>query len=375
MVAERVYGMTRRDPVEAEADGSRDLYDVSTWEPRTALDRLAVSVYRAVVTTLRGVVIVLGLLILVSQFLLGGIGATFAEDPYAIWLVTLSVIPALLLAGYIYVSDITTSEPLELLVGTFVLGVVFAGFAAIVNSLLGPLLRVIPVVGIVLFFYLVVAPVEEAVKLLAVRLHPYRSDSFDAVVDGAVYGAVAGLGFATIENALYITRGLSQSGEQFVVAVGDAQLTLVAGGGMLATVGLKGAIGNIIGAGGQITALRALAGPGHVIYSAFAGYYLGLAKFNSRNAGPIVAKGLLIATFIHGTYNVLVGVVPGLVALVFPDVSQLLVFFAFVLVYDGLFFGLLFRKLSRYRAAYEAVGADAERRESEFVPDRTEFER
>ena len=43
-----------------------------------------------------------------------------------------------------------------------------------------------------------------------------------------------------------------------------------------------------------------------VIYSAFAGYYLGLARFNRRYAGPVVLKGLAIAVSLHALYNVLV---------------------------------------------------------------------
>ncbi|TQR22379.1 hypothetical protein C9J85_12075 [Haloferax sp. wsp5] len=137
----------------------------------------------------------------------------------------------------------------------------------------------VPFLGQVFFFFLIVGPVEETVKLLAVRLYAYSHDSFNAVIDGAVYGAMAGLGFATIENALYITRN--------------------------ARVGFRRR--RIIAAGGTITAVRALAGPGHVIYSAIAGYYLGLAKFNKENAGPIVIKGLILAALVHATYNSTVG--------------------------------------------------------------------
>ncbi|MFB6118173.1 PrsW family intramembrane metalloprotease [Halosegnis sp.] len=357
--------MDQQDPVEAGADGSRDLYDISQWEPRTALDRLAVRVYRVGIRAARATVVLVAAAILLVQFLLGGIGATFAQDPYAIGLVALSVVPALALVAYVYLADVTTGEPLELLVGAFVLGVLFAGFAAILNSVLSAV-QVVPLVGPLLFFYLVVGPVEESVKLLAVRLYPYRDDRFDAVVDGAVYGAAAGLGFATIENALYITRQLEATGatNELITAVG-------VGGTAVAVLGQTGS--GIIGAGGNITAVRALAGPGHVIYSAFAGYYLGLAKFNPEDAGPIVVKGLLIAAFIHGTYNVTVGITPAVVGVFFPAVPPLALFFGFVLIYDGLFGALLVRKLSRYRAAYNAVEADNPDA-ADIRPERTEFE-
>jgi RsiW-degrading membrane proteinase PrsW (M82 family) len=373
--------MTRRDPIEARADGDTDLYDISTWEPRTWLDRLSTRVYNGGVAVTRAIFILLALLIVLVQFLLGGIGATLADQPAAVGLVVLSVVPALALVWYVYRADATEGEPLELLVGTFVLGVLFAGFAALINSLLGPALRTIPILGMVLFFYLVVGPVEETVKWLAVRLLPYRDDRFNSVVDGAVYGAVAGLGFATIENALYITRNLDVADGETAALVGEAAAAVGPEGaaavgigtlGIGAGVAQFGGVGQIIGSGGQITALRALAGPGHVIYSAFAGYYLGLAKFNPERAGPIMVKGLLIAAFIHGTYNSLVGIVSGL-ASYFLGIPILLAFFGFVVVYDGIFGYFLYRKLKRYQAAYREAHDD-EVDEATLSPELTEFE-
>jgi RsiW-degrading membrane proteinase PrsW (M82 family) len=343
--------MGNRDPIEAHGDGTRDLYDISTWEPRSTLDRLAVRLYHGVLKTIRLVVVLLAGLILLSQFLLGSIGATFAEDPYSVGLVLLSVVPALGLAAYVYVADVTSSEPLELLVGTFMLGILFAGFAAVLNTVLGPVVRGVPstlgVLGIA------------ALDPERVRLYAYRDRSFDAVIDGAVYGAAAGLGFATIENALYITRNLNASGNEFALgaALGAAGLGWVAAA--LADLSLPvaqssaGGIIGIVGTGGRIAALRALAGPGHVIYSAFAGYYLGLAKFNSENAGPIVVKGLLIAAFIHATYNTAVTYLPALVDLAGLEISTGVAFLGFILVYDGVFGYLLYRKIARYRSAYK----------------------
>jgi len=369
--------MTERDPVETSADGTRDLYDVATWEPRTALDRLATRAYRVGISAARVVLVLLAVVVLLVQVVLGGLGATLVEDPYAIGLVVLSVVPALGLAAYIYAADVTTGEPLELLVGSYVLGVLFAGFAAVVNTLLS-FVQIVPIVGLVVFFYLVVGPVEESVKLLAVRLYAYRDDRFDAVIDGAVYGAASGLGFATIENALYITRQLNATapGQEALAAVGAGGAAAWLVGSGVAQAGFAGSLQQIIAEGGQITTVRALAGPGHVIYSAFAGYYLGLAKFNADDAGPIVAKGLIIAAFIHGTYNVLAGIVPGVVSVFFPGVPLIVLFFGFVLVYDGVFGYLLYRKLARYRRVYRVTRPEPEMEagSDEFEVARTEFE-
>jgi RsiW-degrading membrane proteinase PrsW (M82 family) len=327
------------DPVQRASTDDADLYDVATWEPRTTLDRFAAWLYGGIVTTARASVVALAVLIVVAQFA-AALGLVFVDRPVVGVYVLLSVVPALAMAGLVWKADVTRREPLELLVVTFAFGFLFAGFAAVLNSavsgvFLGSLTEQSPLwlvlLAPALYYFLIVGPVEETVKWLAIRLYAFRSSRFDAVVDGAVYGAMAGLGFATIENAIYVGRE--------VVLASQAAESVSA-----AEIGL------------QTAAVRTLAGPGHVIYSAFAGYYLGLAKFNPEDAGPIVVKGLVIASVLHAVYNTAVTNLS-----VFTDalgVSAGLVFIGFVVVYDGGLFYVLYRKLTRYRAAYEDSGAD-----------------
>ncbi|WP_121741610.1 PrsW family intramembrane metalloprotease [Natronorubrum halophilum] len=329
-----------RDPVERADEQSRDLYDVSTWEPRSITDRLASAIYTGISYGFQTIVLVVALVITLA--LLVQPAVLVLEDPSLAVFFGLSVVPAALLAGFIWRTDITTNEPLGLLVGTFLLAVLFATFAAVVNSAFGPSLQAIPLVGTILFFYLIVGPVEEGVKLLAVRVFAYRSDTFDAVIDGAVYGAIAGLGFAAIENAIYIASTVSQAG------AGTGTVTAATG----------------------IATVRALVGPGHVIYSAIAGYYLGLAKFNPRYAGPLVVKGLLIAAFIHGTYNVTVGIAPELITSVLP-IGFGLAFVSYVILFDLVIGYYLYRKIARYRRTYLSVRDDTG---TPPKPERTEFE-
>jgi RsiW-degrading membrane proteinase PrsW (M82 family) len=332
---------SEEDPIASRADDDRDLYDVATWEERTSLDGLSVALYWLLTRSAKaGVVFVafVGLLAILGSF---GLGLLF--DPAIAILLGLSVIPALGLAAYVYVSDVTTAEPLSLLVATFLLSILTATFAAILNSVLQPYFRPFGFLGLVVFFFVVVGPIEETVKLLAVRLYAYTDDRFDAVIDGAVYGALAGLGFVVIENFVYIAQNVDM-----------AELT----------VGIA-----TLGAGDGIAALRALAGPGHVVYSAFAGYYLGLAKFNPENRGPIIVKGLVLAAAIHALYNTLVGPVTG-VASGLLGLPQVVALFGFVVVFQGTFGYVLLRKIWRYRDAYldtrDAVGEDVEPELDEF---------
>lgn len=316
-----------RDPIEEAADASLDLYDIATWEPRTTLDALSTSIYNWIIHITRATVILLALLILIAQFALSGF-ATMVNPTFGLFVV-FSILPAFLIAFYVWRTDITIREPLPMLVATFLLGVLFAGFAAILNSATQPIFTVIPVIGLALFFYLIVGPIEELVKWLAIRLYVYRTDHFDAVLDGAVYGAVAGLGFATIENIVYIGNAVQTSGMNV----------------------------SLIQSALPVTAARTLAGPGHVLYSAFAGYYLGLAKFNQENAGPIVVKGLLVAVFVHATYNTLMSYLPFSQLTAIIGLPTFLIFLLVILIYDGTFGYIIYRKISRYRHHYQTVNS------------------
>jgi RsiW-degrading membrane proteinase PrsW (M82 family) len=319
--------MSDRDPVQRGFD-DEDLYDVADWDPRSAFDRFSVSLYGFLHASRRYVLLVLAIVLFALQLSFAGL--LVVRRPSVGVLALLSAVPAIALVAYVWYGDPTRREPLETLAITFVLTVLFAAIAALVNTILGGFFRLIPVIGLPLLFFLVVGPIEEYVKWLAIRTHAYETDTFGAVVDGAVYGAVAGLGFATIENTLYIAQGYMQAASMGTMAQ------------------LQQAIGTATS--------RALVGPGHVLYSAFAGYYLGLAKFNPEDKGPIVVKGLLIAALIHGTYNTLVSTLPKV--LPFWNILTLL---AFVALFDGIVGYALYRKLSRYRAYYKRAGGERER--------------
>ena len=63
-----------------------------------------------------------------------------------------------------------------------------------------------------------------------------------------------------------------------------------------------------------------------------------------------MVKGLLVAVLAHGTYNTLVNYLPA----VGIELSGGTLFL-FVVVYDGAFAYYLYRKLSKYRDAYDAA--------------------
>ncbi|WP_458188395.1 PrsW family intramembrane metalloprotease [Haladaptatus sp. NG-WS-4] len=302
--------------------GGKDSYDIESWEPRTVTDKLALRLYRFLREVTRGVTLVVALAFVVVELAL--VGTTVVERPLLGVLSFFSVVPALALAVYIWQLDPTEREPLVTLVATFLLGVVFAAFAAVINTV-GFLLLAgtgVGILAIVPFFFLVVGPVEEFVKWLAVRFHAYRTPHFRTAVDGAVYGAMAGLGFATIENMTYVVGSVQRGGVGTVVSISGVAVT------------------------------RAIVGPNHVLWAAISGYYLGLAKLVSTDRGPIIVKGIAIPALLHGFYNSTAGFVTDWLTATVGG-STLFWLLVYVLVFAGLVGAYLFRKIRRARWYYE----------------------
>jgi protease PrsW len=129
----------------------------------------------------------------------------------------LGFVPMFLSAAFINWLDRYEKEPKILLGAAFVWGVVIAGGGAyILNTVVG--IGVYSITGSAsaadFSTTSIAAPIiEEALKGLAVLVVflMFRKE-FDSVLDGIVYGAITAMGFAAIENVLYIYRNGFQAG-------------------------------------------------------------------------------------------------------------------------------------------------------------------
>jgi protease PrsW len=195
-------------------------------------------------------------------------GSPDADLMYLIWL---SLIPCLIWLAFFYFQDWYQREPIWLIFVTFILGAASALVALVLNS--GGAAVLLAVFGKtttykVLELWLVVGPIEELVKMSAVLVFAYRRKEFDEPSDGVIYAAAAALGFAALENVLY----LANRGEQIIL--------------------LRGTFAN----------------PGHALYAAIWGLALSKAKaapnLASTRAG-IIALGWLIAAVVHAVYDTL----------------------------------------------------------------------
>ena len=126
-------------------------------------------------------------------------------------------VPMFVFAAVVNWLDRYEKEPKLLLGAAFIWGVVIAGGGAyILNTAVG--MGVYSLTGSVsaadFSTTSIAAPIiEEALKGLAVLIVflMFRKE-FDSVLDGIVYGAIVAMGFAAIENVLYIYRNGFQDG-------------------------------------------------------------------------------------------------------------------------------------------------------------------
>ena len=115
--------------------------------------------------------------------------------------------PGLFWLWFFLRKDAYGPAPRQLIAATFVLGCVATIPAAIIEYVvLGEsfLEESAGLGGLAAGMLLIVGPVEEACKFAVVRLKAYRSSYFDEPVDGLVYAASASLGFASVENLIYV---------------------------------------------------------------------------------------------------------------------------------------------------------------------------
>lgn len=126
-------------------------------------------------------------------------------------LILLAVLPTIFMIVFIYYKDSYEKEPVGLLVSLFALGM--AGtIPAVAYETAGDAF-------IGLFFYknsgiynlisafLGVALVEEGVKFIALYFRTWKNPNYNYKFDGIVYAVLVSLGFATVENILYVLEG------------------------------------------------------------------------------------------------------------------------------------------------------------------------
>ena len=122
------------------------------------------------------------------------------------YLLILGFAPAVFWLWYFYVKDRYAPEPRSWILRIFALGMLSTIPIAIIEALIGSLFPSD------FFLAVVVAPVvEEVGKFLVVFLFVFRRPVFDEPIDGIVYAVAAALGFAALENFVYLFAAYSET--------------------------------------------------------------------------------------------------------------------------------------------------------------------
>lgn len=175
-----------------------------------------------------------------------------------------------------YLREDRHPEPKHLLILTFLGGIAAAVLAVVAEVLLigkgGLATSQINPERSAFLFFLVIGLVEEYVKYLPLKLLIFRRPDFDEPVDAMIYMMTAALGFAAIENTLFIFPLFQQD----------------------LFAGLEVAANRFLGANLL-----------HALSSGIVGYFLARAFF-SPHRHHFVALGIILASILHALFNYLI---------------------------------------------------------------------
>lgn len=175
-------------------------------------------------------------------------------------IVTAGIAPGLALLSYFYLRDYYGTEPVTIVLRTFL-------FGAILVFPLMFLQYVLDAEGLIvsdfIHSFVITGYLEEFFKWFILIYTIYHHVSFDEPYDGVVYGSAVSLGFATTENLFYLVA----NGVEF--AFGRAILPVSS----------------------------------HALFGVIMGYYLGKGKFTENRKRAFLFLALLVPFILHGLYD------------------------------------------------------------------------
>ncbi|GAB1450657.1 PrsW family intramembrane metalloprotease [Draconibacterium sp.] len=179
-------------------------------------------------------------------------------------LLILSLAPVFIIAGYIYFRDKYEREPIRLLLLALVVGALTVIPIFLLESFLSSFSGLFSGLTAAAWNAFVVAAFsEELFKFIALYLLIWKSREFNDKLDGIVYAVFISLGFAAVENVMYV-------------------------------------MGNGFGTG----IMRAItAVPAHAIFGITMGFYFGMAKFYEKKRYELKLKALIYPILLHGIYD------------------------------------------------------------------------
>lgn len=182
------------------------------------------------------------------------------------FIIALAPVAALIL--YIYQKDRYDREPPLLLLKIFLYGALTVIPVYIVEIILSSFNIFTGLLHAAYTAFIVAGLTEEYFKRLVVTRFACPNKNYDEKLDGIVYSVMSALGFASVENIMYVLRGLSN-----FVYTGVSR-------GIFAV-------------------------PAHMLFGITMGYYLSLSKFadDEQKQNIFYARSLYVPAILHGIYD------------------------------------------------------------------------
>lgn len=177
-------------------------------------------------------------------------------------LVIIAIIPAAIIIFAMYLSDRHDREPFKVLLFTYILGALTVIPSIIVEEILIAFNIFPGVLGAFYNAFIVAGLTEEYFKRLAVLKYPYKTKFFNEKLDGIVYSVFVTMGFATVENIIYVAFRYTNN----------------------PFIGLYRGIFSV---------------PAHGVFGITMGYYLSLSKFDNN----LEKKDKYEEIIIHASYH------------------------------------------------------------------------
>jgi RsiW-degrading membrane proteinase PrsW (M82 family) len=182
-------------------------------------------------------------------------------------LLILAILPVIVLSVYIYHKDKYEKEPFGKLMLAFFLGILSIPLDLLVVGIINAVWE-----GSTVFYsaFLEAGIPEEFCKWALFMLVIWRNKNFNEFFDGIVYAAFISLGFACLENLMYVI-GSDTFGSAITTGVMRALLSV----------------------------------PGHFLFAVIMGYFLGMAKFRPDQRSKYLILSLVCPMLAHGLFDYL----------------------------------------------------------------------
>lgn len=204
-------------------------------------------------------------------------------------LIIIAITPTVALALGIYLTDRYDREPWHLLLRIFLMGALSVIPVMLVQRALLSINVFSGLLSVAYTAFIVAGLTEEFFKRFVVIHGVYNHANFDEKLDGIVYSVFSALGFATVENIIYVI--FRYMGTYYV---------------------------------GIMRGLLSV--PGHMLFGITMGYYLSLSKYTKdlRLKNHYYKMSLIIPAILHGLFNfILMAQIPILMVIFIPYVIYL----------------------------------------------------